>query len=187
MKWFLQRCNGGDVLVLRASGSNGYNAYMYSQLGVDINSVETIVCNSPDASFDPYVHQQINQAEGIWFAGGDQWDYVSYGRNTPVDSLINLAITERNIVIASNANWPAGASDAAAKPALESFYKTVQKAIDDEGAARSDCTLAGPVKQRAVLPRGQAYRSGITTLSSPPPATVDIVDNCCRATGLPRT
>ena len=82
MKWFLQRCNGGDVLVLRASGSNGYNAYMYSQLGVDINSVETIVCNSPDASFDPYVHQQINQAEGIWFAGGDQWDYVSYWRNT---------------------------------------------------------------------------------------------------------
>jgi hypothetical protein len=25
MKWFLQRANGGDVLVLRASGSNGYN------------------------------------------------------------------------------------------------------------------------------------------------------------------
>ena len=30
MKWFLSRANGGDVLVLRASGSDGYNKYMYS-------------------------------------------------------------------------------------------------------------------------------------------------------------
>jgi hypothetical protein len=34
MKWFLQSANGGDVLVLRASGSNGYNNYLYSQLGI---------------------------------------------------------------------------------------------------------------------------------------------------------
>jgi cyanophycinase-like exopeptidase len=99
MRWFLERCNGGDVLVLRASGSNGYNAYLYSQLGISVHSVETIVCNDPAASYEPYVLQKIQQAEGIWFAGGDQWDYVSYWRNTPFDSLINQAIEERNIVI----------------------------------------------------------------------------------------
>ena len=32
MKWFLERANGGDVLILRASGSDGYNQYLYSQL-----------------------------------------------------------------------------------------------------------------------------------------------------------
>lgn len=38
MKWFLNRANGGDVLVLRTSGgSNGYNEYMYSDLGVTLN------------------------------------------------------------------------------------------------------------------------------------------------------
>jgi hypothetical protein len=27
MRWFLQRANGGDIVVLRASGSDGYNTY----------------------------------------------------------------------------------------------------------------------------------------------------------------
>jgi len=99
MKWFLQRANGGDILVLRASGSDGYNDYLYSQLGVSVNSVETIVCNSAAASNDSYVQERVAQAEAIWFAGGDQWNYVSYWRDTPIDSLINVGIQQRNIVI----------------------------------------------------------------------------------------
>ena len=99
MIWFLEKANEGDVLVLRTSGSDGYNDYMYSSLGVTINSVETIVCNNAFASNDPYLHEKIQNAEAIWFAGGDQWNYVSYWRNTAVDSLINIAIEERNIVI----------------------------------------------------------------------------------------
>jgi cyanophycinase-like exopeptidase len=97
--WFLNRANGGDVLVLRASGSDGYNNYLYSGLGVAVNSVETIVCHNLQASFDPYVQQKIQHAEAIWFAGGDQWDYISFWRNTPVDSLINEAISQRNIAV----------------------------------------------------------------------------------------
>ncbi len=99
MKWFLQRANGGDILVLRASGSDGYNNYFYTQLGVPVNSVETIVFNNAQAANDSYIHQKINQAEAIWFAGGDQWDYISYWRGTAIDSLINLGIQNRNIVI----------------------------------------------------------------------------------------
>lgn len=99
MKWFLQRANGGDVLVLRTSGSDGYNNYFYSTLGVSINSVETIVCNNANASNENYIHQKIANAEAIWFAGGDQWDYISFWRNTAIDSLINEGIKNRNIVI----------------------------------------------------------------------------------------
>lgn len=99
MKWFLERANGGDILVLRTSGSNGYNDYLYSDLGIVVNSVETIVFDSPEAAFDPYVHESISQAEAIWFAGGDQWDYLSYWRDTPIDSLINLGINQRNITV----------------------------------------------------------------------------------------
>lgn len=99
MKWFLQRANGGDILVLRTTGSNGYNSYLYSGLGVPVNSVETIVCHNTLASNESYIIQKINQAEAIWFAGGDQWTYVSYWRNTPIDSAINQAIQQRNIVI----------------------------------------------------------------------------------------
>lgn len=98
MQWFLDRANGGDVLVLRASGSNGYNDYMYSTLG-GVNSVETILFNNANAAYDPYVAQRIQRAEAIWFAGGDQWNYVGYWRNTPVQTLINEAIAGRNIAI----------------------------------------------------------------------------------------
>jgi cyanophycinase-like exopeptidase len=99
MKWFLERANGGDVLVLRATGSDGYNSYLYSGLGINVNSVETIVCNNTNASSDAYVINKINQAEAIWFAGGNQWTYINYWRNSPVSQAINLAIQERNIVI----------------------------------------------------------------------------------------
>ena len=99
MRWFLQRANGGDILVLRASGSNGYNDYMYSQLGVTVNSVETIVFNNATAANETYIHEKIQQAEAIWIAGGNQWNYVSYWRNTPIADLINDAIANRNIVI----------------------------------------------------------------------------------------
>ncbi|MFN3875211.1 MAG: cyanophycinase [Flavobacteriales bacterium] len=99
MRWFLQRAGGGDVLVLRATGSNGYNNYFYSALGVPLNSVETIRFNSPAAANDPYVHERIQRAEAIWFAGGDQWTYVSYWRDTPVMTLINEAIDQRGIAI----------------------------------------------------------------------------------------
>ena len=99
MRWFLQQAKGGDILVLRASGTNGYNNYMYSQLGVSVNSVETIVFHNASASNEAYIHSKIQQAEAIWFAGGNQWTYISYWRNTPIANLINQAIQERNIVI----------------------------------------------------------------------------------------
>lgn len=99
MKWFLTRAYGGDVLVIRASGSDGYNDYMYTSLGINVNSVETIVFNNSSAAYDPYVLDRISKAEAVWMAGGDQWDYVSYWRNTPVDSLINDGIENRGMTI----------------------------------------------------------------------------------------
>ena len=99
MQWFLERANGGDILILRASGSDGYNNYFYSQLGVTVNSVETIVFNDASAANETYIHQKIANAEAIWLAGGDQWDYVSYWRETAIDSLINDGLQNRNIVI----------------------------------------------------------------------------------------
>lgn len=92
MTWFLEKANGGDVVVIRASGSDGYNNYMYSQLGVTLNSVETIVFHSAEAATDAYVITRLNRAEAIWIAGGDQSDYVDYWRGTPVEDAINNLI-----------------------------------------------------------------------------------------------
>ncbi|APY07425.1 cyanophycinase [Winogradskyella sp. J14-2] len=89
MIWFLNRANGGDVVVLRASGSDGYNNYFYSQLGVTINSVRTFVISNAEGATNSYVLDKIEKAEAIWFAGGDQYDYVSFFKNNAMEDAIN--------------------------------------------------------------------------------------------------
>ncbi len=89
MIWLLQKANGGDVVVLRSSGSNGYNDYLYSDLGVSVNSVETLVITSVAGATNPYVLNKVANAEMIWFAGGDQYNYVSYFKDNALEDLIN--------------------------------------------------------------------------------------------------
>lgn len=99
MRLFLERASGGDVIVLRTSGSDGYNDYLYSELGTTINSVETILCHSREASYDPYVLRRIREAEGIWFAGGNQATYFEYWAGTPLADAVNTALDHRNTVV----------------------------------------------------------------------------------------
>lgn len=99
MKWFLNRGGGGDVLVIRASGSDGYNEYLYEELGVNVNSVETIVFNNPNAAYDAYVLQQIAGAELLFIAGGDQYDYYQYWKDNPIEDAINDLINEKKITV----------------------------------------------------------------------------------------
>ncbi len=89
MQWFLNLANGGDVLVIRTSGSDGYNDYMFNQSGVNLNSVETIRIENASGAEDPYVLQKLSQAEAIWFAGGDQADYVSFFKNNSFENILN--------------------------------------------------------------------------------------------------
>lgn len=99
MTWFLNKSGGGDIVVLRATGSNGYNSYLYSGLGVNVNSVETIVINNINAANHPYVRQQLRNAEAVFIAGGDQFDYLSYWKNTAVDSALNYLINIKHCPI----------------------------------------------------------------------------------------
>lgn len=55
MCWFLERVDGGDVLVIRVLGVDGYNDYFYNQLGVNINLVEIIVFNNVFVVIEIYV------------------------------------------------------------------------------------------------------------------------------------
>lgn len=111
MRWMLERADGGDVVVIRASGGNGYNPYFFSQLNVDVNSVETIVFNNEDAAFDPYVIQQIQNAECLFIAGGDQYDYYRYWKDTPIQEAINYLINEKRVPVGGTSAGMAILSD----------------------------------------------------------------------------
>jgi cyanophycinase-like exopeptidase len=99
MIWLLQKANGGDVVVLRSTGSNGYNDYLYSQLGVSVNSVETLVITSVAGATNPYVLNKVANAEMIWFAGGDQYNYVSFFKDNALEDLINQHVTTKHAPI----------------------------------------------------------------------------------------
>jgi Cyanophycinase and related exopeptidases len=99
MRRFLQYANGGDVVVIRASGSDGYNNYMYSQLGVTVNSVHTILINSVAIANDSSVVQTVRNAEALWIAGGNQWNYISFWKNTALHQALNYLINTKKIPI----------------------------------------------------------------------------------------
>jgi len=94
MRWFLERCGGGDVVILRASGSDGYNTYLYRELGTAVDSVQTIRFDSAEGARDPRALEAIRSAEGIFLAGGDQSRYVRYWAGTEVQELLNAHVRE---------------------------------------------------------------------------------------------
>jgi cyanophycinase-like exopeptidase len=99
MQWMLDRADGGDVVVLRASGSDGYNDYFFSDLGVNVHSVETIRFDGPAAANDPFVINRIRNAEVLFFAGGDQYDYYTYWKDTPIEDAIHYVVNEKQATI----------------------------------------------------------------------------------------
>ena len=69
---------GGDFVVLRASGADDYNDYIFKLCHCD--SVETIVFDKGAATSDPFVIETIRNAEALFIAGGDQSNYIRSGR-----------------------------------------------------------------------------------------------------------
>ncbi|MGB3547358.1 MAG: cyanophycinase [Saprospiraceae bacterium] len=99
MQWMLARAQGGDVVILRESGSDGYNDYFFSELGVSVNSVETILFNDAVGAQDAYVIRRIREAEVLFIAGGDQTVYFDYWRDSPVQEALDYLVNEKAVTI----------------------------------------------------------------------------------------
>ena len=97
IKWFLAKSGGGDIVIIRASGGAGYNEYMYKLCKV--NSVETLLINSKEEALDPATTAIIQNAEAVFIAGGDQWNYVNFWSNTPVQEALNYLINKKHAPI----------------------------------------------------------------------------------------
>lgn len=97
LQWMIDRAKGGDVIILRASGSTGYNEYIYG-LG-KVNSVETLMLDSREKAMKESVGKRIREAEMIFIAGGDQWNYVKYWKDSEVSKALKYLIEEKKIPI----------------------------------------------------------------------------------------
>jgi cyanophycinase len=82
-----ERAGGGDFVVIRASGTDAYNPYIFELCGCD--SVATIVFKNRNASFNSFVIDTIRNAEALFIAGGDQSNYVKLWKSTPIEDAIH--------------------------------------------------------------------------------------------------
>lgn len=98
IRWMIQKSGGGDFVVIRASGADGYNNYIYSELG-GVNSVETLLLTSRTQANDPVVEQKIRNAEAVFIAGGDQANYVNYWKDTKVEDALNYLRNTKQVPI----------------------------------------------------------------------------------------
>ncbi|MDZ4797944.1 MAG: cyanophycinase, partial [Bryobacteraceae bacterium] len=88
-RWFLDKAGKGDIVVLRASGSDGYNKYLPTL--APVHSVASFVTKTREASSEKDLLSRIANAEGVFLAGGDQWNYVSRWKGTALGKAIDEA------------------------------------------------------------------------------------------------
>ncbi len=81
---------GGDVVVLRTSGADGYNDYLFEDIG-GVDSVETLLVTTSSLADSDYVADRLSKAEAIFMAGGDQATYVTSWKGTRVESELEAA------------------------------------------------------------------------------------------------
>lgn len=87
---------GGDLVVLRATGNNDYDRYIYRL--APYHSVRTLllpVCSSPDTLRGAAAI--VARSSAIFFAGGDQADYVVW-KGTPIEPAVQYVYDAGGVV-----------------------------------------------------------------------------------------
>jgi cyanophycinase len=97
-RWMIQKAGGGDFVVIRATGADGYNPYVFNDLG-GVNSCETLIISSRTIAQNAEVATKIRNAEALFIAGGDQANYVNYWKDTPVEDAINYLINTKGVPV----------------------------------------------------------------------------------------
>ena len=136
-QWMIGKSGGGDFVVIRATGTDAYNPYIYA-LGT-VDSVETLIIPSRAGAADPFVVAKIRNAEALWIAGGDQSDYINFWKGTPVADAINY--------VANTKHAPVGGTSAGLAVLGQFIYTGAS------GSITSSQALADPFHRYMTLDR----------------------------------
>jgi cyanophycinase-like exopeptidase len=137
MKWMIGKSGGGDFVVIRCAGTDAYNPWIYKQLG-GVDSCETIIFVTSEACYDEFVLEKIRSAEALFVAGGDQWDYVSMWKGTPVEDAIHFV---------ADKPAPVGGTSAGLAILGEFVFSAENDTVE------SDDALKNPYNRRVALAR----------------------------------
>lgn len=120
--WQIQHANGGDFVVLRSSGDDAYNDYIFDMsiaIGHKLNSVTTILFKRAKGAEEEEVLTALRNAEAVFFAGGDQGEYIEFWRDTEVQQIVQSKVNTTTIGgtsagLAILGNWVYTAEDGSA-------------------------------------------------------------------------
>jgi cyanophycinase len=141
-QWLCKRSDGGDFLVLRATGSDDYNAYVQGLC--HLNSVATLVIPNRAAAVDPFVSSTISHASAVFLSGGDQANYINFWTGTPVQAELDDAI-RRGVPIGGTS---------AGLAVLGEFAYSAQGDKPDDPNLDGETALANPYSARVTMVRG---------------------------------
>jgi cyanophycinase len=141
-KFLCDRAGGGDLLVLRATGDDAYNAYIKNLC--HLNSVATMVIPNRAAAGDPFVAKAIEHASALFIAGGNQANYIDFWQGTAVQTALNAAIAR---------GVPLGGTSAGLAVLGEYSY-TAQGDKPDDPNLDDKTALADPLGPRITLNKG---------------------------------
>ncbi len=94
-KRFVEAAGGGDVLVLRATGSvTSYNDYFRTGVGASPTpaSVTSIRLDDPGVGDSGPVLCHLALAQAVWLAGGNQWNYLGVWPPALQDSIAAVGL-----------------------------------------------------------------------------------------------
>ncbi|MBA5687517.1 cyanophycinase [Rugamonas apoptosis] len=117
-RWMITRAGiqpgtGGRFVVIRATGTDAYDPYLYYSdaahttsttvadqwvggASLGLTSAETLVIPSVAAANDPTVNAIVARANAVFIAGGDQSDYINYWKGTALDQTLR-GLLARNV------------------------------------------------------------------------------------------
>lgn len=123
MAWMTAKTDTGDFVVIRVTGSDGYNDYVYSDIG-GVDSVHTLVLSKKSHADTYFAETVIKNAEALLIAGGDQGDYYDLWKGTKVESAINYLINTKKAVVGGTSAGMAVMGDIDYIPASYGVYSS---------------------------------------------------------------
>jgi cyanophycinase len=137
--WFLQQASYGDIVIVCASCDDVYNQYVLNNH--DVDSVQTLKLTKRVAASDPFVVESVAGADGIFFTGGDQSDYVRVWKDTPVEDAINAVIARGGAIGGISAGLAI----------LGQFLFAAEKDTIHSGQALADCYAKKITLEREMI------------------------------------
>lgn len=97
MRRMVQAASGGNITVLRSTGTAAYNTYLFSL--APVGSVETFLINSQIKAANSRTNSLIRNSEVVFITGGDQQDYARFWTNSDMEITVQDLIQNKKITI----------------------------------------------------------------------------------------